>query len=406
MNIKITPTSLSGTVAAIPSKSHMHRLLIANALSGIIKEENFSDIVSADIIATKNCLQQLYSKNTLPILDCNESGSTLRFLLPVAAALCDEAIFGGRGRLPTRPLFPLKEEMEAHGCHFDFKIEGAICKISGRLQCGIYTLPGNISSQFITGLLFALPLLNGDSQIILTSKLESAGYVDLTLQVLEQYGIQIEKTDHPFPAYYIPHGQQYRAPANIETTAEGDWSNSAFWLAAEALNRQRNTASTTKSKVICTGLDPTSTQGDKEIINLLNLLAADTDYREIDASDIPDLIPILSVVASTAKGITVVKNAARLRLKESDRLKATADLLSGLGADIEELDAGLMIRGQQALAGGIANGYNDHRIVMSAAIASAKCKEPVIIKDAEAVNKSYPHFFDEFVKLGGKIDVL
>lgn len=413
MNIEITPHTLVGTVDAIASKSHAHRLLISAALSKLPAKVTIRT-TSQDIEATKECLRQLQSDT--PVFNCQESGSTLRFLLPVAMALKEEAIFLGSGRLPQRPISPLREEMEAHGCVFENhrrKRGGAkeICCIKGRLSGGTFTLPGNVSSQYITGLLFALPLLKENSQIRITSPLESKGYVDLTLDVLKNFGIQVyvEEKDG-CPTYKIKGKQQYIPPEEID--AEGDWSNAAFWVAAGILSKE--------SGIICRRINPRSIQGDREIINLAKRMGASVMEKNssilamaaplkgihIDASAIPDLVPILSVIAATAQGTTHIHHAERLRIKESDRLAAMYDCLSRVGADITEQPGGLIIRGVPRLKGGRVSGYNDHRVVMSMAIASIVSEGPIIIEGAEAVNKSYPSFFDDFQELGGEYRVL
>lgn len=413
MNIEITPRILVGSVDAIASKSHAHRLLISAALSKRPAKVNIST-TSQDIEATKDCLRQL--KSAAPVFNCRESGSTLRFLLPVAMALKENAIFLGSGRLPQRPISPLKEEMEAHGCTFENrhrKKDGSeeICQVTGKLSGGIFTLPGNISSQYITGLLFALPLLKENSQIRITSPLESKGYVNLTLDVLKNFGIEVyvEEKDG-CPTYKVQGRQQYIPPEEI--TAEGDWSNTAFWIAAGILSKG--------SGVICRNINPRSIQGDREILSLAkrmgavvmekksSVLAMEAPLKglHIDASAIPDLVPILAVIAATAKGTTRIHNAQRLRIKESDRLAAMYDCLSRLGADITEEPGGLTINGVPSLKGGSVSGYNDHRIVMSMTIASIVSENPIIIEGAEAVNKSYPTFFEDFEMLGGEYRVL
>ena len=395
MNIMIRPGPLKGSVPAIPSKSHGHRLLIAAALSdppGVVNLESSSE----DLEATKTCLLALNEEK--PVLPCRESGSTLRFLLPVAMALKDQVRFLGEGRLLQRPLSPLKEELEKHGC--TFVLGSGELWGSGRLQNGIFTLPGDVSSQYITGLLFALPLLNGDSEINLTSPLESKSYVDLTLQVLKESGIQIQVISNTervgskhvtLEKYIIPGNQRYHCPSF--TTPEGDWSNGAFWLAANYVGFA--------NQVSCTGLNPDSLQGDRAVSQLLR------DFpNNIDGSQIPDLIPILGVVASVRPGITIISNAQRLRLKESDRLETTVGLIRDLGGDAEERPDGMIIRGKPLLPGGSVDGCADHRIVMAAAIAATVCTNPVTIKGAEAANKSYPGFFEDYKGLGGKINEL
>lgn len=413
MNIEITPHTLVGTVDAIASKSHAHRLLISAALSQKPAKVNIST-TSQDIDATRQCLRQL--KSDVPMLNCGESGSTLRFLLPVAMALKKEAVFYGSGRLPNRPISPLKEEMEAHGCIFEnhhSKIGRSeeICHIKGKLSGGIFRLPGNISSQYITGLLFAMPLLKENSQIHITSPLESKSYVDLTLDVLENFGIEVYVEEKEgCPIYHVQGRQHYMPPDQV--TAEGDWSNIAFWVAAGILSKE--------SGIICRGINTKSIQGDREILNIAmrmggmimtkqnSVLAMQAPLKgiHIDASAIPDLVPVLSVMAATADGVTRIHNAHRLRLKESDRLAAMADCLTRLGADITEEPGGLSITGVPRLKGATVSGYNDHRIVMAMAIASLVTDGPIIIEGAEAVNKSYPTFFEDFEYLGGEYRVL
>ena len=418
MNVLITPSKLQGCIEAIPSKSHAHRVLIAQKLAQL-QGQNKADRIdvptfSEDIGATKNCLVQLDKE--MPYLDCKESGSSLRFMLPVAMALKNEAVFIGTGKLPYRPISPLKEEMESHGCSFrmgskDQKVSDKykeICTISGRLQAGTYELAGNVSSQFITGLLFALPLLDGDSELRLTTKLESAGYVDLTLDVLRSFGIEIiERTsEEGFIIYEIPGNQHYFEPDGL--TVQGDWSNAGFWLACGALG----------GDITLTGLDMNSSQRDKEIISILRSMGADITIAadgaitcrgnglrgtEVSVAQIPDIVPVLAAVMSQASGASMITNAERLKIKESDRLKTVYDFLTRLGADITYAGAGLSLTGRPILDGGEVSSHNDHRIAMAAAVASCGCSNPVIIHGAEAVRKSYPGFFRDFAALGGNV---
>lgn len=408
MNVRITPKLLKGSVHAISSKSHAHRLLIAAALCeppGII---NVPDI-NEDILATQSCLAALSSPESGSLLlDCKESGSTLRFLIPVVMALKDEAWFYGSGRLPQRPLSPLKEEMEAKGCSFD-KLPHAtvsstetelIFHITGRLRPGRFSLPGNISSQYITGLLFALPLLDRDSHIVLTSPLESKPYIELSMGVLRSFGIEIELSENGF---CIGSGQKYTFPE--DSSVEGDWSNAAFWLTADFFSRTRS--STSEERVCCSGLSDLSSQGDKEIIPILASLKQhlkNPDSFSIDVSQIPDLLPILSVAATSriTGAVTEFVNAGRLRLKESDRLQAMKETITALGGRAEEFKDRLTVYGTGGLKGGTVNSQNDHRIAMSAAIAASICQEDVRILGADAVNKSYPGFWDDFKSLGGE----
>ncbi|TEB04655.1 3-phosphoshikimate 1-carboxyvinyltransferase [Pelotomaculum schinkii] len=421
MNIRITPSALRGRVEAIPSKSDAHRILIAAALADQPTVVRLGSS-SRDIQATMECVRSLGAKidhdapgflNISPVwgntgdfasLDCGESGATLRFLLPVAAALGVPATFSGQGRLPQRPLQPLVEQLENHGCHFDRA--GLPLTVRGRLTGGRYTLPGDVSSQFITGLLLALPLLEKDSRIVLASQLESKGYVQMTIATLKKFSIAIEEHAH---GYQIKGGQKYRSPQHL--SVEGDWSNAAFWICAGCLQG---------NEILCGGLAQDSWQGDKEIINLLRGFDAnvsffkDTAYAtgkplkalRIDAAEIPDLIPVMAVVATAAAGTTVIYNAKRLRIKESDRLAAIAQSLSQVGADVTEREDALLIRGGKPLRGGVVQGFGDHRIVMSMAIAAALCESELIIEGAEAVDKSYPQFFDHFKRLGGIADVI
>lgn len=417
MNVLIRPGKLLGTIDAMPSKSHAHRVLIAQKLAQLQGQKKNDPLevpdFSVDIEATKNCLVQLDKE--MPFLDCKESGSTLRFLLPVAMALKEEAVFIGTGKLPERPISPLKEEMEAHGCHFVMgskhqKVSDKfkeICTITGRLEPGEYTLPGNISSQFITGLLFALPLLEGDSVLRLTTNLESAGYVDLTLDVLEAFGIKVDRSfsEEGFEVYEIAGNQRYTEPDGL--TIEGDWSNASFWLVCGALG----------GSVTVRGLDLKSSQRDKYIIDTLKLMGADIVIgdgitvaapgglkgAEINVSQTPDMVPVLAAAMALSDGSSMITNAERLKIKESDRLRTVYDFLHKLGADITYGGSGLSLTGKEKLAGGEVDSHNDHRIAMAAAVASCGCKSAVTITGAEAVKKSYPDFFKDFAALGGKV---
>jgi len=338
-----------------------------------------------------------------PWLDCGESGSTLRFLLPVTAALSGGFTITGGGRLPARPLSPIIIAMKANGCTFD--IETLPIKVTGKLHAGRFLLPGNVSSQFISGLLFALPLLEGTSEIVLTSPLESAGYVDMTLNTLHQFGISVIRENDRF---IIAGAQKYSSPGKV--SVEGDWSNAAFWLAAGAMN----------GKIACGGLDIDTLQSDRGIVDILKQMGTEAVFKNgtvsiesstlsaitLDASGIPDLVPILAAVMSVANGTSVIQNIGRVRLKESDRLHAMAENLNALGADVKEHEDSLIITGKPKLRGGITDGYNDHRIVMAMAAVSAACENEIIIKGAEATEKSYPDFFKDFKKLGGLAHVI
>jgi len=337
-------------------------------------------------------------------LDCAESGSTLRFMLPVAAACAERVHFIGSGRLPERPLGELVSAMRMNGVAFSS--DHLPLSTQGTLHSGSYTVPGHISSQFITGLLLALPLLEGTSEIVLTSPLESMDYVNITLEVLRHYGIEVEQEQQRF---IVPGCQRYRSPGKVRI--EGDWSNAAFFLAAGALS--------SSSPVTVCGLSLHSAQGDRRVVDLLrqfgaevvqdsgqvSVLRAPLRGTEIDIGETPDLLPVLAVVAACATGETHFTNAARLRLKESDRLQATAELIRSLGGQATELPEGLIIGGG-GLKGGCVDSYHDHRIAMAAAVAAIACFEPVTILDAGAVAKSYPAFYSDYQKLGGMIDVI
>ena len=437
MRAEIKGTDLKGEIAAIASKSMAHRYMIASALvsrenraeeseaQGVAHNESSIFVechtTSEDIEATIACLTALgahFEKKDrgymiTPIdrdnmkacmsLPCKESGSTFRFLLPVAATFGKKIDFLQEGRLPQRPLSPLYEEMTEHGARMSPQGENPF-KCEGKLGAGTYRLAGNVTSQFISGLLFALPVLEGDSRIELTSKLESRLYVDMTLAVIRQFGIRVDVEDN---AYVISGNQKYISPnAGV---VEGDWSNAAFWLCAGAIG---------SNPITMTGLSEDSLQGDKAIIKVLKGFGADIKQEDgkitveadklkgidIDAADIPDLVPIMAAVAAVADGKTTIYNAERLRLKESDRLKTVSETLNILGADVSETEDGLIINGRAELAGGIVNASGDHRIAMMAAIAALRCKNEVIIENAEAVNKSYPAFFEDYIRLSGKVE--
>ncbi len=413
MDISLKWENIGENAQAIISKSDAHRALIAAALSDKPTKFNISSF-SKDIEATLSCLISLGARaekddNSLtlypidkmaesPVLDCNECGSTLRFLIPVAAAVAENPVFTGKDGLKKRPLSPLLSEMEKKGCHFSEK--SIPFTVSGSLNSGEFTLPGNISSQFISGLLFTLPLLDGDSKIVLSSRLESEAYADMTIDTLEKFGIHIEKEDD---GYIIKGNQKYISPN--EYTVEGDWSNIAPFMAAAAMGGEINAY----------GLNPDSKQSDKNILSVLHKFGAEIKYEnstyivkkkdtnpiEIDVSQFPDLFPVIAVLACTAEGKSLLYNAKRLRIKESDRIESTLSLIKSLGGNAEADEASLTIYGSGSLVGGVCNSFNDHRIVMAAAVASVISKDAVTIKNAEAIDKSYPDFFTHFKCTGG-----
>lgn len=409
---------LSGEIPAIASKSYAHRLLMAAALADRPTTVRCAT-VSDDILATARVLTAMGASvertdegfvvepiSTCPVgptLDCGESGTTERFILPIACALGLDAAVTGSGRLPERPLSPLYEELQAHG--IDLSPQGVFpLHARGRLPAGDYSLAADVSSQFIGGLLFALSVVPGKSTLTLTGRIESAPYIDMTLDVLALFGASITRTDDG-RRFEIEGRTRLASPG--AAAVEGDWSNAAFWLCAGALGRG----------VTLTGLRADSRQGDRAVANILKAFGADVSPTEdavtvrpgtlngmtVDAAQIPDLVPVLAVVAAFAAGETRFLNAGRLRIKESDRLKTTRELLERLGADVDELPDGLVVRGRGTLAGGECDGANDHRIVMSAAVAGARTQHPVVIRGAQAVRKSYPGFFDDFARLGGLV---
>lgn len=441
--MRIWPGRLSGTVQAPPSKSVAHRMLICASLAkgmSLIRGISGSKDMEATMGAMRAMGATLVQENSHTGLiqitglnqlgesprqiQCLESGSTLRFLVPVAAALGLPASFFGKGKLPERPMEPLIKVLQEHGVQVQLPAEaeradGRIFTIQGRLASGLYQIPGDISSQYISGLLFALPMLAGDSTILVEGPIESRAYLDLTLDALTKFGIQVSVTEEGTGSaagirYDIPGGQTYQSGVH---TVEGDYSNAAFWLVAKALLEKRVPKGSDFGLQV-TGLDPQSLQGDKTIQDLMTAFSSEENVVqtngnqldtvwEIDGREIPDLIPILSVAASLRPGTSWIRNLKRLRIKESDRLAATADCLVRLGADVQVQGDDLVIRGKETLQGGCTvSGYNDHRMVMSMAIAALFCKEPVVIEGTEAVTKSYPDFFQEFTRLGGTAEAV
>ena len=409
MKIRLTPCRPQGTVRAPASKSFAHRLLICAALANATSELTIPD-TSDDIEATARCLTALGVSidkhgaewtvtpprqwNDGVTLDCGESGSTLRFLLPVVAAFGLSTTFNGHGKLPERPNKPLLDVMRTHGVSVNncFPI-----RVSGKLQPGQYTIRGDVSSQYITGLLLALSALDAPSEIHVLPPVESAPYIDITCDVLQQFGAAITQSDWTFtvtPAGL--HGGHY--------TMEGDWSNAAALLAC--------------GMTVC-GLNEVSVQGDRAFLEIAAAMGAGVIHErdgfrlvldglhgaEIDAAAVPDLVPLLAALAATAHGTTRIFNAQRLRYKESDRLQSTANLLNALGGDVSETDDGLMIHGKPFLTGCEVDSANDHRIVMAAAVAAQKSKMPVVIQNAQAIDKSFPTFFDLYRTQGGAADV-
>ncbi len=399
MKAIISPGSLGGTVSAIPSKSQAHRLLICAALSKNESRINCPGL-SKDIEATVDCLRALgadidYTNGIFTVkpikevremaeLDCGESGSTLRFLLPVVCAFGKGARIKMRGRLPERPLSPLWEELERCGAQLS-RPERDIIEVRGELKDNCFSIAANVSSQYISGLLFALPILGG-GEIELLEEIESAAYIEMTIQALIRFGAKIEYDNNCLSLY--SHGLRSKG----ELEVEGDWSNGAFWMVAGMLSG---------GKVQCAGLDPMSPQGDAAVIELSEAIM--NGNATVDARDIPDLVPVLAVLAAVSPGTTRFINAGRLRLKESDRLATTTEMLKSLGADIEETEDGLIVRRVSMLRGGNVHARGDHRIAMSAAVAAVASIGEVSIENAESVSKSYPAFWQDYAALGGKV---
>lgn len=414
MVIKLSGMDRCGSVEAPASKSQCNRLFVLAALGE--SSTNISCVqLSNDLMAMVSSLEALGAEikeqekgvfSVSPIRDnpkgraelyCGESGSCLRFLLPVAGALGREAVFHMEGRLPERPIDELRELLCSHG--MNIKKQGNEIYCSGRLISGEYCMSGGCSSQYISALLMALPLLEGESCLKISGPVQSRPYISLTEETLRLAGIQFTENDSE---YFIKGGQRTKFPVNIK--AEGDYSSAAFFLCAGALS---------KKGIEVSNLSPESVQGDREIENILIRMGAKVARRgdrvflsrgdlrgiSLDASQIPDLVPAVAVLASLARGESRIINAGRLRLKESDRLKSTCAMLSTLGADIEEEPDGLVIKGKPSLRGGRADSFNDHRIAMAAALAACGCENEVEICGAEAADKSYPRFWDDFGNL-------
>lgn len=415
MNVQVNTTTVNGSVEILSSKSELHRLLIISALAkdGLPTEIAFSGTPSRDVNATVECLRAVGARITvqngkftvIPITEIpkervdvcpDESGSTLRFILPVFSALGVNCRVTVNGRLGDRPLSPLYElltdgnvVMSANGIY--------PLTVSGKLAKNDFEIAGNVSSQFISGLLMALPLIGGGC-VKVTGDYQSKPYVDITVGAMRAFGASVTEKNNIYTVASAP----YRSAGKIK--AGGDWSNAAFFLSLGAIC----------GNVTVNGIDRNSFQGDKAVAEILKRFGASVTFSadgvtaeksrlaatDIDASDIPDLIPALSVAASVAEGTTTVFNAGRLRLKESDRIKSVVDMINALGGCAKETSDGIIIKGKSRLNGGTVDGCNDHRIVMSAAIASAVCLNPVTILGANAVNKSYPRFFDVIEKIG------
>ncbi|MCI7437692.1 MAG: 3-phosphoshikimate 1-carboxyvinyltransferase [Coriobacteriaceae bacterium] len=431
MDVTIRPAALHGTIPAIASKSMAHRLLVMAALCPGTTDIN-CNATSRDIEATVGCLQALGARvartrlgfrvNPLPgtsatdnirqaapgaRLDCGESGSTLRFMLPIVAALGRGGSLDGHGRLAERPLSPLYEELACHGVTLSARGRLPL-EVSGALLPGRFSIPGNVSSQFVSGLLMAAPLLSAPSEVVVTEPVESRSYILLTIRALAEFGVDVAVTHESVggrraTVLSVSPARGTVSPGTV--TVEGDWSNAAFWLAAGAV----------AGGVSVSGLDLASAQGDRAImacaaafgarvVRAGSVASTTPDAlrgRTIDVRDTPDLVPPLAAIAANAAGTTVIANAGRLRLKESDRLRTVREALTAMGGNVEEQQDALVIHGGGPLAGGTVDAANDHRIAMMAAVAAANAAGPTTIRGAECVAKSYPRFFEDFRALGG-----
>lgn len=437
MDIRIKPSKLSGELTIPPSKSFAHRALICAALSegkSIINNIELSDDIKATLDAVKsfgavskvsdmsieiegirkNAGEEIETDNDLHVINCNESGSTLRFMIPIAVGLGYKCRFEMSGNLGKRPLDVYYDIFDKNGVKYE-KGENYL-EIDGKLGAGEYDIPGNISSQFITGMLFALSMLEDDSVINILDNIESKSYIDITLASLKDFGIEIEHDE--YRKFRIKGNQKYNCKGentdSNEYTVEGDFSQGAFFLCADAIGNDVNVK----------GLRKDSIQGDKATVDILERMGCERVYNEcddikmevnslnstvIDATDCPDIIPVLSVCAAFTNGTTEIVNAKRLRIKECDRLSAINEELSKLGANIEEREDSLIIygNGNKKLKGGCEVwSHKDHRICMMLSIASTICEEEIVIKDAECISKSYPRFFEDFEKLGGCVEVI
>ena len=415
MKAIINGKKLSGTVTVPSSKSIVHRMLICASLADAPTEIRFFGM-SADITAAADCIRSLGGGvettpdgfRVTPIvstkigekLRCRESGTTLRLLLPVTAALGADASFMTEGRLADRPLSPLDSLMAEHGC--TVSVEGRVVSCSGRLIGKDFSIDGGVSSQFVSGLLLTLPILGGGS-VTVTGKCESRGYIDMTVAVMRKFGVNVSVDGGTYTV-----SGKYTSPGAL--TAEGDWSSAAFWAVASALG----------GKITLRGMNTDSLQGDRAVLRLLEEMGARVTEDEdgitvsadgglhtarFDASDIPDIVPVMTAAALSADGITEIHGAARLRLKESDRIASTAQMIASCGGCVRELDDGLEITGSGRLKGGTVDACGDHRIAMSAAVLSILCDGAVTIDGAENVNKSYPDFWKDFAALGGDVSL-
>ena len=425
MDMRIFPGPLAGSIEAVASKSEAHRLLICAALADGVTDID-CNTTSQDIDATAACMRALGARVTrtkkgfrvVPVpagspehgalLDCGESGSTLRFLLPVVAALGCDASLTGHGRLPERPLSPLYEELVAHGALLSPQGNMPLA-VRGKLESGRYAIAGNVSSQYVSGLLLAAPLMGGGCEVLVTEPIESLPYIDITVAALAQFGVEVARErfddgERRGLLFRVPSASRLHTPGQVRVG--GDWSNAAFWLAAGALS---------KDGVIVEGVDLRSTQGDRAILAALAMLGARVERGassvtvrpdalrgcKLDVRSCPDLVTPLAAVAACAQGTTTICGAERLRIKESDRLQTVSEAVRALGGRVDQTTDGLVIEGVAELSGGVADAANDHRIAMMSAVLATRAQGPSVIRGAQCVAKSYPAFFEDFRELGG-----
>ena len=415
---QVSNMPLCGTIPSIPAKAHAHRALIAAALADSPSTLLISHS-SKDIDATMDSLRALgatitYENGVAHITPGpspsigqvlpHESGTTLRLLLPVSASICDTVKVDAKGRLPERPLEPLLSEMKDHGVSFSQNTPPFT--MIGRLQGGIFTMTGSVSSQFFSGLLLAAPQL-GQTTVNCTSPLQSKDYVTLTIETMKDFGVQVTEasTEEGYPSFTIEENQHFHG--NEQYPIEGDWSNGAIWLVAAAMTGQ---------SISVTGLRPDSVQADKRILSILESAGVTCAWSgtivtvtgkahqpiHVNLEQIPDLLPILSSLACSIEGESAFINGARLRLKESDRLQAVAQLVRDSGGTVRMEGDNLYITGTGTLTGGTVDCVNDHRLVMAGALNALIATSPMILKDSEAISKSYPHFFTDWKLLGGE----
>ena len=435
MKAKITPKILSGTVKAPASKSMEQRFLLAAALSEATGDDSRIEATApAVIINERTCADTRYMAEAVKqladikngkdaVIQCGESATCLRFLLPVVAALKTEnnkVAFKGKGSIFGRPIGVIKEKLSAHGCGFEASLEkDTICVMNGKLKPGVFKFPGDMTSQYISGMLFAMTLLPGRSKLIVTMPLVSEGYIGLTLQTMVAFRVDIDGSEKDGYFEFGSSGNQtYIMPSSEVFEIEGDWSAGAFWLGAGALAVASGGPFCEHPELTVEGLFPMSMQPDREIFigisafgarltqlkNGISVKAAANKPMDISVANIPDLMPVLAVLGAVGSGKTVIRNAGRLKTKESDRLAVMAEGLTKIGGKVTVTDDGMILDGVEILNGGEVNGYGDHRIVMAFAIASVACKEPVIISSADSVAKSYPGFWEDFKALGGEVE--